>query len=83
MTKTALKRQFIRDTAGNPVGVILPLEEFALVEEILEQQSQTLIEADKLDQMEQAVRDPLFMADLRETMSAFAEVDAEWWEQTQ
>jgi hypothetical protein len=83
MTKTALKRQFIRDTAGNPVGVILPLEEFALVEEILEQQSQTLIEADKLDRMEQAVRDPLFMADLRETMSAFAEVDAEWWEQTQ
>jgi len=80
MTKTALKRQFIRDTAGNPVGVILPLEEFALVEEILGQQSQTLSEADKLDQMERVVRDPLFMADLRETMSAFAEVDAEWWE---
>ena len=29
-------------------------------------------ETDKLDQMEQAVRDPLFMADLHETMSAFA-----------
>jgi hypothetical protein len=82
MTKTALKRQFIRDTAGNPVGIILPLEEFALVEEILEQQSQTLSEADKLDQMEQAAHDPLFMADLRETMSAFVEVDAEWWERT-
>jgi|GEM_PF-1222715 len=40
-------------------------------------------EANKLEQMEQAANDPLFMADLRETMSAFAEVDAEWWEQTQ
>ncbi|MFB0537274.1 MAG: hypothetical protein ACETWR_20110 [Anaerolineae bacterium] len=73
MTKTALKRQFIRDTAGSPIGVILPLEELALVEEILEQQSQTLSEADKLDQMEQATHDPLFIADLRETMSAFVE----------
>ena len=54
-----------------------------MVEEILEQQSQTLSEADKLDQMEQAAHDPLFMADLRETMSAFAEVDTEWWERSQ
>jgi len=30
--------------------------------------------------MEQAACDPLFMADLHETMLAFAEVDAEWWE---
>ena len=35
---------------------------------------------DKLAQMEQAVKDPLFMADLRDTMVLFAEVDAEWWE---
>jgi len=27
-----------------------------------------------------AVLDPLFVADLRETMAAFAGVDAEWWE---
>ena len=32
-------------------------------------------EADKLEQMEQAANDPLFMADLRETMSAFAGLD--------
>jgi len=83
MTKTILKRQFITDAAGNPVGVILPLEEFALVEEILEQRFPTHGEANKLDKMEQAANDPLFMADLRETMSAFAEVDAEWWERTQ
>ena len=84
MTMTVLKRQFITDAAGNPIGVILPLEEFALVKRILEQRFPPLSEADKLDhQMEQAASDPLFMADLRETMSAFAEVDTEWWESAQ
>ena len=83
MGTTVLKRQFITDTAGNPVGVILPLEEFALVKEILEQRFPTASKADKLDQIEQAAKDPLFMADLHETMSAFAEVDAEWWEPAQ
>ena len=80
MTTTVLKRQFIADAAGNLVGVILPLEEFALVERILEQRFPTPGEDKKLAQMEQAANDPLFVADLRETMSAFAEVDAEWWE---
>jgi len=84
MTMAILKRQFITDTAGNPVGVILPLKEFVLVEEILDQRFPTTTGADeevaKLNQMEQAANDPLFVADLRETMSAFAKVDAEWWE---
>jgi hypothetical protein len=83
MAMTVLKRQFITDAAGNPIGVILPMEEFALVEEMLEQHSQIPSEADKLDQMEQAAHDPLFMADLHEAMSDFAKVDAEWWEPTQ
>lgn len=75
-----VKRQFITDVSGQPIAVILPLEEYALIEEILEQHTQLLDEADKLHQMEQAVQDPLFMADLQEVMSAFAETDAEWWE---
>ena len=50
MSIIVLKRQLITDAAGNPVGVILPLDEFALVKEILEQQSQPLRETDKLDQ---------------------------------
>ena len=79
---TILKRQYIKDAAGNPIGVILPLEEFALVEEILDQYSTTPSETNKLDQMEQAANDSHFMADLRETMSAFAGTDAEWWERT-
>jgi hypothetical protein len=53
-----------------------------LVKEMLEQRFQTPNEADKLAQMAQAANDPLFMADLQETMSAFTEVDAEWWEPT-
>lgn len=34
---TVLKRQCITDTSGNPIAVILPLAEFALVAETLEQ----------------------------------------------
>lgn len=80
MATTMLKRQFITDAAGNPVGVILPLEEFALVEDTLRQQLPASSEADKLARMEQAASDALFMSDLRETMSAFAKTDAQWWE---
>ena len=83
MAVTVLKRQFITDSAGNPVGVILPLEEFALVEETLRQLLPTLGGVDKLAHMEQAATDPLFMDDLRETMSAFVSADAQWWEPAQ
>ncbi len=83
MTTAVLKRQFITDSLGNPIGVILPMEEFALVEEMLEQRLLTSTEADKLSLIEQATQDPLFMADLQETMTAYAEADAEWWEPSQ
>ena len=82
MTTAVLKRQFITDAKGDPVGVILPMDEFALIEKFLEQHTLTR-QIDKLDRMKQAADDPLFMADLRETMSAFAGVDAEWWEPDQ
>jgi hypothetical protein len=80
MTTTVLKRQFITDAGGNPIGVILPLSEFALVKDVLEQRTVSSSEASKLEQMKQAANDPLFMADLRETMTAFAAADAEGWE---
>jgi hypothetical protein len=83
MAKTKLKRQFITDAAGNPVGVILPLEEFLLMEQALKQRALLPNLAGKLAQMEQAANDPLFMSDLRETMSAFAKSDAQWWEPAQ
>ena len=75
-----LKRQFITDAAGNPIGVILPLEEYTLVADTLEQRLTAQLD-DKLRQMEQAIHDKLFMADLEETMAAFASADAEWWEE--
>lgn len=79
MTTLVIKRQFITDVEGNPIGVILPLSEYALVEPILAQQERATA-VDKLAQMKQAINDPLFMADLEETMNAFANADAEWWE---
>jgi len=75
-----LKRQFISDGAGNPIGVILPLEEYTLVADVLEQRLTEQIE-DKLRQMEQATHDPLFIADLEEVLAAFEYADGEWWEQ--
>ena len=83
MAAPVLKRQFITDAAGNPVGVILPLEEFALVEGTLRQHLPVPSTADKLAQMEQAANDILFMTDLHEAMSAFARIDAQWWEPAQ
>ena len=80
MTMTILKRQFITDAGGNPIAVILPLSEFALVRDVLEQRTALPSEASKLEQIKQAASDPLFMADLRQTMTAFAKADAEWWE---
>jgi len=80
MVTATLKRQFIKDATGNPVGVILPLEEFALVENILDSYRPHPYEPDRLAQMAQAAKDPLFMADLRSTMSAFSNTDTEWWE---
>ena len=82
-TSLALKRQIITDVEGNPIAVILPIEEFALIQDLLNQHTGTKAETDKLAQMKRAARDPLFLADLRETMSAFAKVDAQWWEPEQ
>ena len=83
MSTIHIKRQLITDALGNPIGIILPLEEFALVRDILEKRLPTLASplapgVDAWAQMEQAVNDPLFMADLRETMAAFSAADAEW-----
>jgi hypothetical protein len=80
MNTITLKRQIITDDSGHPVGVILPLDEYALVKDILEHPKIKNFEATKLDQMNLAAKDPLFMADLQESMSLFAEADAEWWE---
>jgi hypothetical protein len=80
MATTVLRRQFITDAGGNPVGVILPLEEFALVEDTLKQRLPVSGAANKLVQMDQAANDDLFMDDLREAMIAFAGADAQFGE---
>jgi hypothetical protein len=75
MTTTIVKRQIIRDAEDDPIAVILPMEEFALVKDLLDQRSRTADDANKLAKMEQAAQDPLFLADLRETMSASTQFD--------
>jgi hypothetical protein len=66
-SQVVLPRQFIRNTAGQPVAVILPIEEYVLVRPILESRDYEL--ASKLREIELAAKDPLFLADLKETMA--------------
>jgi len=80
MTTIALKRQIINDEIGNPIGVILPFEEYTLIEKILNKRLPVTKVDSRIALIEQATNDPLFMADLEETMLAYAEADAEWWE---
>jgi len=78
MLQGTLPRQFIKNARGKPIAVLLPIKEFELVKPMLEDRDHT--EEDKLREMEAAVQDPLFLADLEEVMVAFEAVDAEWWE---
>ena len=75
-----LKRQFILDADGRRIGVILPVEEYELVSETLEQRLAAQQRDAQLHDMEVAASDPLFLADVRDTMDAFGHADAEWWE---
>ena len=54
------KWQFVTDAEGNRIGVILPLEEFSLIEDTLERRIQANSAEAKLKLMEQAANDPLF-----------------------
>jgi hypothetical protein len=80
---TALQRQFITDTHGTPLGIILPWEEYHWLEETLKQRYPSANNEEKLKLMEQAPQDARFMADLHAVMSDFATLDAEYKEPTQ
>jgi hypothetical protein len=58
MTETILKRQYITDADGTPVGVILPIEEFALVQHLLETKSPAVKETEP-DVQELPARRPI------------------------
>lgn len=80
MLQLTLPRQFITNTLGDPIAVILPIEEYELIRPILERFARK--EGQMLQEMAAAAQDPLYLADLHETMAAFEAVDAEWWEAT-
>jgi len=80
MSISVLKRQLITDAEGNPIGVILPMEEFLMIEHNLPREGVTDVKIEKLNRMKHAVNDTLFMTDLNETMSTYSTVDREWWE---
>jgi hypothetical protein len=70
-----ITKTFIQDDEGHLIAVVLPIEQYNLIKDFLENDEER-----KLQEMEQAIYDARFMADLQETMAAFAAVDAEWWE---
>jgi hypothetical protein len=72
-----IKRQFITSETGETIAVVLPVEEYQLIKDVLEKR---LDLPEKLATMQQAVHDPLFLQDLKETMVDFAHADSEWWE---
>ena len=78
-----IKRQVITDSEGKPVAVILPIQEFALIEDVLDKQIRNRTEDESIALMREAIHDPLFLADLNETMSAFQAADIEDWEPKQ
>jgi len=80
MSTSVLKRQLITDADGNPIGVILPMEEYLMIERSLPREGTPDIQTEKLNCMKHAANDTLFMADLNETMDSFSTVDSEWWE---
>ncbi|MBX7234720.1 MAG: hypothetical protein K1X65_10070 [Caldilineales bacterium] len=73
MTQALLQRQFINDAGGKPIAVILPIEEYILLRPALEQSA--LDVQRKVAEMELAATDPVFLADLADTMNAFAATD--------
>ena len=78
MATLRLQKQYITDEEGKKIGVILPIEELHRLEKATQEKEQEA--AQNLAQMERAANDPLFLADLQETMEDFTIVDSEWWE---
>ena len=85
-TTDMIPTQFITNAQGQPVAVILPVALYERIKPLLDADFAIIREDDtkqqtdeaKLQLMEQAVIDPLFLADLEETMQHFVHVDAEW-----
>ena len=85
--------QYITDCSGTRKAVLLDFDVWQKIIQILpdllwtetdEAISPSMSDESELQckiaQIREAPNDPLFMADLQETMSDFSHVDSEWWE---
>lgn len=75
MKPNSLRQQFITDTQGNTIGVLLPIEDYQHIAPFLQQKDDQ--ELEKLTLLNQASQDPLFLADLQESMNDFQQIDSE------
>lgn len=66
MKPNSLRQQFITDTQGNTIGVLLPIEDYQRIAPFLQRKDDQ--EQEKLALLNQASQDPLFLADLQESM---------------
>lgn len=72
MKPNSLRQQFITDTQGNTVGVFLPIEDYRRIAPFPQQKDDQ--EQEKLTLLNQASQDPLFLADLQESMNDFKQI---------
>lgn len=66
MKPSSLRQQFITDAQGNTIGVLLPIEDYQRIAPFLQRKDDQ--EQEKLALLNQASQDPLFLADLQESM---------------
>ena len=80
MSNSVIKREIIPDSEDNPIEVILPMNEYLMIEQNLPKIGPHSDVNEKLKRLHRAIDDPLFMTDLEESMASFTSVDDEWWE---
>lgn len=66
MKPSSLRQQFITDAQRNTIGVLLPIEDYQRIAPFLQWKDDQ--EQEKLALLNQASQDPLFLADLQESM---------------
>ena len=81
MTKTVLKRQYITDANGTPIGIILPIEEYALIQDLLEWMSPSVKETNPkalTDLVDRSIQDAEFFGMWADRKDLIGRSSREW-----